>query len=190
MTYSDELLYYATEESQKIEGEPVQGKSFTNHKRATLLTRTAAESKQLLHPRILQQILAEGLSLPPNHQPGDYRSVRVYVNTSSGPHFFPPPEQVSALMSAWWDQWERFWTKNRDAINQDLVRWWFHAWFEAIHPFPDFNGRTGRCLLWGTDMLVDKEIEIVTYSERQYYYDRLVAWRVEHCNKLNMNPFR
>ena len=62
-TYSDELLRHLTEQSNLIENEPIFGPSFDTHWRATLLVRTAAEEKTLLHPRVLHQLLYEGLPI-------------------------------------------------------------------------------------------------------------------------------
>ncbi len=178
--YSNELLCEATQQSQLIEQEPVRGKSFTNHWRATLLCRTAAEQGQLLHPRVIQQVLSEGLSLPPGHQPGDYRRIRVYVNTADGPHHFPPPEQVVGLMQMWWGKIQEALLRGDPDLRQERVRWAFHAWFESLHPYPDFNGRVGRCTLWGTDMLAARELTTITFEARHQYYQRLGDWRAEN----------
>lgn len=90
--------------------------------------------------------------------------------------------------------WSTLWSAQhygRPDLHQDLVRWWFHAWFEALHPFQDGkNGRIGRLLWWNMTMLVGKPIEIITCEERNAYYDRLEAWRADHCNEPGMNPFR
>lgn len=186
MTYTDDLLLHATKESQQIEGELTTGESFVNHFRAALLCRTAAEAGQLLHPRVLHRVLAEGMTLPPGHVQGDYRRVRVGVNTANGPHEFPPPEDVPHLMAAWWQEFE-------DSLHADLdstnVRWDYHAWFEASHPFPDFNGRAGRLLWWSMAMLADAAIEVILAAERFDYYGRLETWRRVNCNRPLMNPF-
>ena len=53
----------------------------------------------------------------------------------------PDPTMVPALMA----RWERFTNANDDL--DPLVRMAaMHYWFEAIHPFGDGNGRTGRIL--------------------------------------------
>lgn len=199
--YNNELLYYATEHSNRIEQEPVKGRSFDNHWRATLLARTAAQERTLLHPRVLHQLLFEGLPLknvagtlshPP--QPGDYRPLgwQSYVRRTSGEaHYFTDASKVPALMEVWWAEYlDRKSCANKPCLHSDLVRWWFHAWFEAIHPFVDGNGRVGRLLWWNMTMLAGDKIEVVAVEERQSYYDRLEDWRHEHCNAEHMNPFR
>jgi Fic family protein len=196
---SNELLYYATEESNRIEQEPVKGRSFDNHWRATLLARTAAEEFTLLHPRVIHQLLFEGLPMKQDLQaivqPGDYRppGVNTYVQQEAGRvHAFPEGREVEALMREWWTQWWMSRHYGNPDFDSDLVRWWFHAWFEAIHPFADGNGRVGRLLWWNMTMLAGQKIEVTGSGdeERYAYYDRLEAWRRDYCNAEHMNPFR
>ena len=190
---NDSALHYATEHSNRIEQEPVKGLSFDNHLRAALLARTAADAGQLLHPRVLHQLLYEGLPSDPRHTivPGEYRDVDVYIMQGLGKEYhFPPHGDVPDLMSTFLNElWKAQYYK-RPNINQDQVRWGFHAWFETIHPFQDGNGRVGRLLWWNIEMLVGKAITVIAFEERYDYYDRLDAWRRDHCNTGYENPFR
>ncbi len=198
-TYSDELLRHITEESNRIENEPITGPSFDNHWRATLLVRTAAAENTLLHPRVLHQLLYEGLPIsnvmgaPTDAlKAGDYRphNLHAYVIQDGGrKHWFADPTEVPALMTTWWDT-ARFLLFTNPKLNTAARRWSFHAWFEAIHPNVDGNGRVGRLSWWNMTMLVNECIEVVAYDERLTYYDRLEEWRQEHGNKPGMNPFR
>ncbi len=197
--YSDDLLRHVTEESNRIESEPITGQSFDNHWRATLLVRTAAAAQTLLHPRVLHQLLFEGLPInnvsgspPPALKTGDYRPppFQAYIIKADGlRHFFADPDEVPALMKTWWNT-TRFILFTNHKLNTAEQRWGFHAWFESIHPFVDGNGRAGRLFWWNMTMLVNESIEVVTYDERVAYYDRLDEWRQEHGNKPDMNPFR
>lgn len=195
MEYNDHLLRYATEHSNRIEQEPDTGPSFENHWRATLLVRRAAELKQLLHPRILHQLLMEGL--PSNWPermvvPGEYRprGVKVYVKEADGSseHYFPDSDVVHALMNSWCMTAKTFHQRGMGPTHAEM-RWKFHAWIESIHPFVDGNGRVGRLLWWNMAMLAHERIEVIAYEERQVYYDRIKVWREVYGNRTHMNPF-
>ena len=85
--------------------------------------------------------------LLPKHV-GQYRDC--WVGVKGGKYFFPDPEVVPALMNSlidrivWWQDNSRFqaWDQNVRAIAR------FHLDFEAVHPFADGNGRTGRALVY------------------------------------------
>lgn len=186
---TNDLLYNATVESNRIEGEPTHGLSFDNHWRCTLLARTAAEVKQLLHPRVYHQLLFEGRSEALHRtDPGCSRplGMEVAVNTLDGRKLFAPSRDLPQLMRVWWARarsYESFHVDRRTRL------WDFHAWFEAIHPFEDGNGRVGRLLWWNMAMIAGEQIEVVFYSERGAYYNRLDDWSEKNCNRPSMNPF-
>jgi Fic family protein len=72
---------------------------------------------------------------------GRYRAIRVRV----GSHVAPPPEKVHGMMSALLDWWNVQATRISPILSSAII----HHRFEAIHPFADGNGRTGRMLaLW------------------------------------------
>lgn len=97
----------------------------------------------------------------------------------SGQVIYTPPEGQALLREKLAD-WERFLHANDDL--DPLIRMAAaHYQFEAIHPFIDGNGRTGRIL--NTLYLIDKkllDLPILYLSRyinenRREYYDRLLA---------------
>ncbi len=78
--------------------------------------------------------------------PGAFKTVRLGVGRSPT----PPPQDVGALMARL-TQWipelaEGFRNHGLDPAAKYLVPVLAHLYFEAIHPFGDGNGRTGRML--------------------------------------------
>lgn len=73
----------------------------------------------------------------PRAQPGMWRTVGVHV----GNYRAPESGRVPALM----DMMLRYARKTADP--PPVAAAWGHARFEAIHPFADGNGRTGRAMI-------------------------------------------
>jgi Fic family protein len=74
-------------------------------------------------------------------QVGKYRKVQVYIR---GAPFVPPrPREVSMEIRSLL----RWYNSNKKKLHPLIITAYFHAAFEAIHPFVDGNGRTGRLLL-------------------------------------------
>ncbi|MEI8291013.1 MAG: Fic family protein, partial [Verrucomicrobiota bacterium] len=72
---------------------------------------------------------------------GRYRTIAVRV----GRYLPPPPSDVSGLMF----ELLTWWNKETAGLSPVLSSTIVHYRFEAIHPFADGNGRTGRALaLW------------------------------------------
>ncbi len=165
-----------TEQSNLIEREPARGESFDRHLRGTLLVRTAAKERTILHPRVLAQILWDG------HANGeDYRMADVGVDQGDGQHHvFPSWQAVPGMMANWWFSLKDAHIFGRRNLSDPAERFHFHAWFEAIHPFIDGNGRVGRMLLWNLDMLMEGQLHHIDYEFRNEYYDALEAWRKAH----------
>jgi Fic family protein len=91
------------------------------------------ETIQRLHGLIMDKI---------DPRAGELRTVQVYIRGTS---FTPPPARDVPLYVAQWVQWLTSDAALRcDAITRAAIA---HHDFEAIHPFTDGNGRTGRLLL-------------------------------------------
>ena len=136
-----------------------------------------AEKKVLRHEDLfrLHQILADGVM--DQGVAGRYRSMTVRV----GRYTPPPPEDVSGLMFElleWWNQ-------KSAAVSPVISSAILHYRFEAIHPFADGNGRTGRALaLWelyrrGFDTHHIFSVDEYYWEDRPAYYAALEAVRRE-----------
>ena len=123
-----------------------------------------------LHKVIAGDVLDQGPA-------GRYRTMAVRV----GGYIPPPPQDVSGLMFellAWWNQEA---VKLSPVLSSAIV----HYRFEAIHPFADGNGRTGRALaLWelyrrGFDTHHIFSVDEFYWEDRPRYYASLDAVRRE-----------
>lgn len=121
-----------------------------------------------LHKIIASRVMDQG-------EAGRYRTIRVRV----GPYFPPPPELVSGLMLELLD----WWNKESRSVSPVLSSAIIHYQFEAIHPFADGNGRTGRALaLWelyrrGFDTHHIFSVDEYYWESRPRYYAALQAVR-------------
>ena len=121
-----------------------------------------------LHKIIAGQVMDQG-------EAGRYRTIRVRV----GPYSPPPPELVSGLMF----ELLEWWNKNSGSLTPVLSSAIVHDQFEAIHPFADGNGRTGRALaLWdlyrrGFDTHHIFSVDEYYWEGRPRYYAALQAVR-------------
>lgn len=121
-----------------------------------------------LHAIIAGQVMDQG-------EAGRYRMLRVRV----GAYLPPPPEEVSGLMFELLEWWNRKATSLSPVLSSAIL----HYRFEAIHPFADGNGRTGRLLaLWelyrrGFDTHHIFSIDEYYWEDRPRYYTALQAVR-------------
>ncbi len=150
-----------------------------------------ADIKTVRHDDLfeLHRIIAGG-GVMDQGEAGRYRTIMVQV----GPHFPPPPAEVSVMMFdllAWW---------NNEAVTLSPVisSAILHYRFEEIHPFADGNGRVGRALaLWelyrrGFDTQHIFSVDEFYWEDRPRYYaalqtvrqngDDLTSW-IEYCTE-------
>ena len=119
-----------------------------------------------LHRIIAGQVMDQG-------DAGRYRTIRVRV----GMYIPPPPDEVSGLMF----ELLEWWNKSATALSPILSSAILHYRFEAIHPFADGNGRTGRALaLWelyrrGFDSHHIFSVDEFYGEDRMRYYRELEA---------------
>ena len=126
----------------------------------------AHEDVLRLHKIIAGRVMEQG-------EAGRYRTIRVRV----GPYSPPSPELVSGLMF----EFLEWWNKDSGALTPVLCSAIVHYQFEAIHPFADGNGRTGRALaLWelyrrGFDTHHIFSVDEYYWEGRPRYYAALQA---------------
>jgi len=102
---------------------------------------------------------------------GCLRKVNVRVGTHIAPEWYSVPRKLGALI--------KWFNANRKKQNPIVVAAYFHAEFEAIHPFVDGNGRAGRLLM--NFMLKKAGYPPITIflKYRQRYYQALEKARKE-----------
>ena len=121
-----------------------------------------------LHATIAGEVMDQG-------EAGRYRTMRVRV----GRYVPPPPEDVSGLMF----ELLEWWNEEAPGISPILSSAILHYRFEAIHPFADGNGRSGRALaLWelyrrGFDSHHIFAVDEFYWEDRPLYYGALDAVR-------------
>lgn len=123
----------------------------------------------------LHRILAAGVM--DQGEAGRYRTIAVRV----GRYVPPAPSDVSGLMF----ELLEWWNKKTSVLSPVLSSAILHYRFEAIHPFADGNGRTGRALaLWelyrrGFDTHHIFSVDEYYWEDRPRYYAALESVRHE-----------
>ena len=131
-----------------FENRTPQGKSLReinevlNHKEAfdSILAYKNDLSKEFIC-KIQETIVKNTLRKDLEDQIGGYREVQVYIR---GADFIPTAtEEVAMEMRSLM----RWYNQNKKKLHPLILAAHFHIAFEAIHPFVDGNGRTGRLIL-------------------------------------------
>lgn len=136
-----------------------------------------AAKKIITHEDILRLHKIMAADVMDQGTAGRYRTIAVRV----GRHVPPPASDVSGLifeLLTWWN-------KEAASLSPVLSSAIVHYQFEAIHPFADGNGRTGRALaLWelyrrGFDTHHIFSVDEFYWEDRPRYYAALDAVRRE-----------
>jgi Fic family protein len=136
-----------------------------------------ATKKRLSHQDILRLHAVIAGDVMDQGEAGRYRMIRVRV----GSYLPPPHEDVSGLMFELLEWWNKKSTELSPIVSSAVV----HYRFEAIHPFADGNGRTGRLLaLWelyrrGFDSHHIFSVDEYYWENRPRYYAALQKVRSE-----------
>jgi len=164
------------EEGQPLPTEPQRAKrEVLNYLAGLRFIEQRAKKKTITHEDVLKLHAIIASDVMDQGQAGRYRDIRVRV----GKYLPPAPEMVSGLMAElleWWNTKSAQWSP---VISSAIVRYQF----EAIHPFADGNGRTGRALaLWelyrrGFDTHHIFSVDEVYWENRPRYYAALDAVR-------------
>lgn len=134
-----------------------------------------AKKKKLSHEDMLRLHAIMAGRVMDQGEAGRYRMIRVKV----GSYIPPPPEAVSGLMFELLEWWNQDASKLSPVLSSSIL----HYQFEAIHPFADGNGRTGRALaLWelyrrGFDTHHIFSVDEFYWEDRPRYYAALQAVR-------------
>ena len=93
---------------------------------------------------------------------GTFRKCDVTVGPHSPPNWRKVSNLVNDLLSA---------------VNTKKDPWLCHMEFEYIHPFIDFNGRTGRMLLYWQEKSQGKDPQtILSEGRHQNYYSKIIEY--------------
>jgi len=136
-----------------------------------------ATKKIITHEDILRLHKIMAADVMDQGTAGRYRTIAVRV----GRHVPPPASDVSGLMF----ELLTWWNKEAASLSPVLSSAIVHYQFEAIHPFADGNGRTGRALaLWelyrrGFDTHHIFSVDEFYWEDRPRYYAALDAVRRE-----------
>jgi len=134
-----------------------------------------AAKKRLTHEDVLRLHAIMAGAVMDQGEAGRYRTISVRVGT----YLPPPPQDVSGLMFEFLEWWNKDAPKLSPVLSSAIV----HYRFEAIHPFADGNGRTGRALaLWelyrrGFDTHHVFSVDEYYWEDRPRYYAALQAVR-------------
>ena len=121
-----------------------------------------------LHRMLAEKVMEQGTA-------GRYRTIQVRI----GRHLPPPAQDVSGLMFELLTWWNKESVKLSPVLSSAIL----HYRFEAIHPFADGNGRTGRAIaLWelyrrGFDTHHIFSVDEFYWEDRPRYYESLDAVR-------------
>ena len=171
----------AVEEGREIPAVAGRAKrEVTNYFAGLRFIETNASKKSINHEDIftLHRILAA--EVMDQGTAGRYRTIAVRV----GGYVPPPPGDVSGLMFELLTWWNKESAKLSPVLSSAIL----HSRFEAIHPFADGNGRSGRALaLWelyrrGFDTHHIFSVDEFYWQDRPRYYRELDSVRKQGEN--------
>lgn len=142
------------------------------HKDAFNYLADLVKEKEPLSENLIKQIHTLVLADKPEDR-GIYR--RVAVKIIGAKHFTENPLLIADKMEELIKEFNA--DKNTNIIRKLAL---FHIKFEAIHPFIDGNGRTGRLLVNFELMKKGYPPIDIKYADRKAYYDAFDAYHEKH----------
>jgi Fic family protein len=168
----------AVEEGREVPAVADRAKrEVTNYFAALRFVEKHADKKTITHEEIFRLHTIIAGDVMDQGTAGRYRTIAVRV----GRYIPPPAQDVSGLMFELLEWWSRQSVSLSPVLSSAIV----HYRFEAIHPFADGNGRTGRTLaLWewyrrGFDTHHIFSVDEFYWEDRPRYYAALDAVRRE-----------
>ena len=113
-----------------------------------------------------------------SEESGAFRKVQVFIRGAD--HVPPRPEDVEGRFK----ELMLWYRGNKKRYHPVVVAAYVHTAFEGIHPFVDYNGRTGRLLLNFILMKHGYPPIAIAYRRRAEYYEAIRA-----AIKGNLKPF-
>ena len=165
----------ALEEGSAVDAPARPRREVLNYFAALRHVEKQAARKRVSHEDILRLHAIIAGDVMDQGEAGRYRTIRVRV----GSFVPPPPEDVSGLMFELLEWWNREAPGHSPVLSSAIL----HYGFEAIHPFADGNGRTGRAMaLWelyrrGFDSHHIFAVDEFYWENRPRYYGALEAVR-------------
>ena len=143
----------------------------TGHRDAFLCLEDFVSSGEVVSETFVRQLHSFVLADKPMDK-GVYRRIPVII--TSAVHTPPQPYMVEPMMEAWVKD------LRTTRLHPLVAAVEFHIRFEAIHPFIDGNGRTGR-LLANFILMRSGYLPIsIKYENRRAYYEAFTAYHKEN----------
>ena len=165
LTFAETYAILYNDNSFKISGrEPREIYEAINHKKALNFILERLEAEEL----VIDERLLKEINRTINQDIKDtegYRKVQVFIKGSE--HIPPEPEKINNLMQYFIYNYQN----DQNELFYKIA--FYHIEFEAIHPFEDGNGRTGRILM-NCELLKNGMAPIVIEKEdRAKYFEFL-----------------
>ena len=176
MVLNDDVLEFL-EHSNMIEG-VFDGDSLDQ---AVLAWQYVTAQEELTPEVVLEthRILALHSDLSPD-EIGHFRKEQVWIGRREGKPWYAVPD----LILAWCGDWTAMWEGARYTRDDEERAKVYHIRYEEIHPFIDYNGRSGRLLLNWMRVKMGLPILVIREEERFEYFGKQLLIRLSSINYM------